>query len=123
MQKLGNLFVRYVTFMIRKKTDKKVEKCVCYDLEGKDHGAYRMCRFEYVFDLSFCALAWRAAEEFEKESDSSGEEGPSTVSKVPAPASQEASVDENTELHKKAKEDVVSNEGVRRVQVTGEAHA
>lgn len=102
---------------------KKVERCICYDLEGKDHGVYRLCRFEYVFDLSFCALAWRAAEEFEKESDSSGEEGPSTVSKVPAPVSQEASVDENTELHKKAKENVVTNEGVRRVQVTGEAHA
>ncbi|CDJ69651.1 chypothetical protein, conserved, putative [Eimeria necatrix] len=85
-------------------------------------GSTNKQRFEYVFDLSFCALAWRAAEEFEKESDSSGEEGPSTVSKVPAPASQEASVDENTELHKKAKEDVVSNEGVRRVQVTGSSN-
>ncbi|PFH32745.1 hypothetical protein BESB_013570 [Besnoitia besnoiti] len=36
----------------------------------KDGGLVKK-RFEYVFDLSFCALAWRRAEEFETASDSS----------------------------------------------------
>ncbi|KFG45270.1 putative histone lysine methyltransferase, SET [Toxoplasma gondii p89] len=46
----------------------------------KDGGLVKK-RFEYVFDLSFSALAWRRAEEFETASDSSDDDCPSLPSR------------------------------------------
>ena len=78
-----------------------------------------MLRFEYVFDLSFCALAWRAAEEFEEESDTSGDEGPSDA---PTPAVPSVATDapKKQKTSKRTGKEP-ANEGKRRVQVTGEA--
>lgn len=77
-------------------------------------------RFEYVFDLSFCALAWRAAEEFEKDSDTSGDEGSPDAANLPVSSA-------FSEAPRKRKKDNVTkdteteqpSEGKRRVQVTG----
>ncbi|OEH77017.1 hypothetical protein cyc_01881 [Cyclospora cayetanensis] len=81
-------------------------------------GSTNKQRFEYVFDLSFCALAWRAAEEFERESDSSGDEGIPAVPKISVPTCENA-VDSSkaTAATKNAAES--ASEGKRRVQVTG----
>ena len=71
--------------------------------------------------MSFCALAWRAAEEFEKDSDSSEDEGLLTADKPPSPASSEALGSGNKKGLKKDEMDTAYIEGVRRVQVTGAA--
>ncbi|CDJ35139.1 chypothetical protein, conserved, putative [Eimeria mitis] len=82
-------------------------------------GSTNKQRFEYVFDLSFCALAWRAAEEFEKDSDTSGDEGTTTADKPPSPAPSESAGSGKKKGPRKDEADTANNEGVRRVQVTG----
>lgn len=78
------------------------------------------CRFEYVFDLSFCALAWRAAEEFEKDSDTSGDEGPPDQSGSHAISSAcDGPKNGEKKTAVKGAEAEPSGEGKRRVQVTG----
>ncbi|CDI86595.1 chypothetical protein, conserved, putative [Eimeria praecox] len=85
-------------------------------------GSTNKQRFEYVFDLSFCALAWRAAEEFEKDSDSSGDEGSPIPEKAPPPAPSEPTGSGRKKGLKKDEADPANNEGVRRVQVTGSSN-
>lgn len=87
--------------------------CLIYTSSAAKAVAFR---FEYVFDLSFCALAWRAAEEFEKDSDTSGDEGPPD-------ALNGCGVKNSTTLDKEnaanRAETETGGEGKRRVQVTG----
>ncbi|KAL8424652.1 hypothetical protein Efla_006437 [Eimeria flavescens] len=78
-------------------------------------------RFEYVFDLSFCALAWRAAEEFEKDSDSSGDEATSHKRhEQPCGSPLVSGPAKKNRVHSTPESEAEpSCEGKRRVQVTG----
>ncbi|KAL8273032.1 hypothetical protein Esti_003085 [Eimeria stiedai] len=79
-------------------------------------------RFEYVFDLSFCALAWRAAEEYEQDSDTSADEGSASKQKETSsllPISVDAFKNKGKDRAAREAEAEPSNEGKRRVQVTG----
>lgn len=76
-----------------------------------------LSRFEYVFDLSFCALAWRRAEEFEPASDSSEDEQSHAAVSSPSPSRERPAGEEGgggrarTEKAKKSKGQAEEDKG------------